>query len=153
MGKLNFCAINNQDRHPEAQLRFRKIFRFVGSSKFSRTSVQSSKILFERPDQIEGRLAHYIYSFEDNQINSHSTDLNIIPVSPLSKGILSSLYFRSLYSYMKRDVPENINDEMGRQFERFYSDGDLEKEVIAGPEPDMNSPSTIEPYTFVEHIK
>lgn len=153
MGKLNFCALNNQDRNPEAQLRFRKIFRFVGSNNFSRTSVQTSKILFERPGQTEGRLAHYIYSFEeDDQINSHAPNLNIIPVSPLSRGILSSLYFRSLFGYMKRAVPENINEELGRQFERFYLDGDLEKDVIAGPESEANLSSTIEPYTFVEHI-
>lgn len=152
MGKLPFCAFNNCDPSPESQLRFRKIFRFVGTDRFSLAGIQTSKILFEKPSASNSKRhsVSYIYSFEEGEEPTVSPDeTQMIPVGPLLEGVLDSFYFQNLKSYLNDALPENIREELGKQFERFHKDGDLEKYVIARRREQSETPQSV---AVVKHI-
>jgi hypothetical protein len=153
ISELDFCAINNYAR--AEQLKFRKIFRFVGSENFSRTSIQTSKILLEHPIEGADPYDNYIYSFrhsfQDEIEISNSSKLKIIPVKELAIGVLDSDYFKGLESYLSKAIPENISEELARQFERFFRDGDLEKDVVA-ERPTTGESLPTEPHPIVERF-
>lgn len=151
MGKLSFCAFNNQSNLPKEQLRFRKIFRFVGSHRFSDTSIQTSKILFEKLETRES-YRQYIYSFDEHDSPRPDDGLNFIPVGALSEGILESFYFKNLKSYLDKALPESIREELGKQFKRFHEDGDLERYIIARPELGREPQETNESYAILKHF-
>ena len=138
MGSLNFCVLNNQLQDEESQLRFRKAFRFVGSEGFSETSIQTSKILFERGDT-ESDFRHYIYSF-DLKTTAKTNELTVIPIGALVRGIQNSGHFRRLRDRIRKILPEDISEEMELHFRRFHVDGDLEREVIEADSASEGSP-------------
>lgn len=130
MGQLDFCSINNLKSDSDSQLRFRKIFRFVGSDWFSRSSIQTSKILFEKSEPNGSSSHQYIYSLEEPTTANDRADINVIPVGPLYNAVRRSFHFENLQKFVRESLPEHIGREVGRKFERFYQDGDLENFLI-----------------------
>jgi hypothetical protein len=145
MKDLKFCAFNNKDLKPASQLTFRKIFRFIGTNRFSRVSIQTSKILFEKngwKSKSEGNCRPYIYSFEEGPVRPGPEGIQIIPVGALLQRVLDSSYFKDLHKFVANGAPENIWDELSKQFKRFYHDGDLEKWVLGQRDPTIVQDTT-----------
>src|SRR6266403_1339062 len=155
MKDLKFCAFNNRNPDAESQLRFRKIFRFVGDERFSEASIQTSKILFEKAGwkaKSEHDCRPYIYSFEEGKVRTEREGIQIVPVGPLLQRVLDSSYFQNLKSYLAQAPPESIWDELGKQFKRFYDDGDLEKWVIGNKRSSKQQERTAESSSSLKDI-
>jgi hypothetical protein len=128
---FHFSALHNCGTSIEERDHFRSVFRFVGRDIYGSTSLQTSQILHEGQEARLGK--EWIYGMKGPASPVPSqTNILSIPAERLIEAIRDSRDFQALQASLRTAHAIDCNSILSKSFKRFFEDGSLEEEILAG---------------------